>query len=560
MIDELFNNGPLSHFKERVDHILELQEKAKAIEDPSEKKKQEGSFRRMLDNLYWEILEDLCLKRLDSDDHAFEDAEKLLVNFGLLSREQLDQQDLSLEDVEKKLKKFNGRTTYDDDPIYTLSEWACVWQMNSELFEEQEKSEDENNEDENSKAQQDWIDDEKAQKFFITRINIYKKLLPLLQKLPGANANFLKSLLSGEFDKRVEMVLAIKSKAPEQLNLNHRRLISVRNTFYDQLKASINNEELLKLVHLLEKISAALVQRMVQQDHQQEEQNHQDNDHDKLKKLVSNEVALLKSLLPIGGMEGREFFTSPILKNTEPLIHKKFVGDTLAQIHQCDPHIPKDLPVIIIPYRGSGFFEWDKNSLIIPVSPSVPQEEAIIRAVGNYKILTDQLDNRGEMKRLYEKNFDKGGFKNRFLQDYVQWVTHITLGHRKIMNVKKFDFFQDFIGPNLKNLLAPQALIQTPKAQLRKKIRDMLTKSLSQEDYLTIASCFWLLDDKVKATQYADMALTAGMPNPRVFLTYGYTLKATRDKPKANQMFKNCLRYYKNTLWGTYAARELERN
>ena len=351
------------------------------------------------------------------------------------------QEETDLAKLETTLGKLLEKTLYEEDSIYTLSEWASIWQMNSQLFDQ--------NEDQNQAVNMDeWIDDEKATKFAQTRLSIYKKLLPTLMILPGSNLNFLRSLLSGEFDKRVEIVLAIKQQYPDKLSLNHRRLISLRNTMIDQLKASIGEGDQLKLVALLEKICEAFVKRNVAK-HPEFQNAHasgtQKVDKGK-KKFIGTEIALLKGFLPIGGMEGREFFTSPILKNTDTIIHKRFVGETLNDIRQCDLHIPKDLPIIILPYRGSGFFEWDKNTLVIPISPSVAKEEAVIRAVGNYRILTDQLEHRGEMKRVYEKLFDKGSFKNRFLQDYVQWITHMSLGHRKIMSPKKFDFFQDFIN------------------------------------------------------------------------------------------------------------------
>jgi hypothetical protein len=561
LIHQLFETGSLKAYQTRVQKIVQLQQEAQEIEDASSKKKQEGNFRRMLDALYWEILEHLCLARLDEDQANFDQAEKLLMDFGILSEHQFNHE-TCLDTLETTLGTALGKTPYDNDPIYTLSEWASIWQMNSQLF-------DQNEDPEPSTQQEDWIDDEKATKFLQTRLSIYKKLLPMLKTLPGSNLNFLRSLLSGQLDKQVEVVLAIKNDAPQSLSLSHRRLISLRNTMIDQLKASIGEGENLKLVALLEKISEAFVKRNISKkihlnhdtlDHKSESHSKSNHTDSKKKSLISTEISLIKGFLPIGGMEGREFFTSPILKETEVIIHKRYVGDTLNDIRQCDPHIPKDLPIIIIPYRGSGFFEWDKNTLVIPTSPSVPKEEAIIRAAGNYRILTDQLEQQGEMKKVYEKLFEKGSFKNRFLQDYVQWVTHMSQGHRKIMSLKKFDFFQDFIGPKPQNLLCAPQLVLTPKASLRRKIREHHTNSsISQNDYLDLTACYWLVGDHAKATQYSEMALSAGMPNPKVFLIYGYTLKHAKDKLKAAQMFKSCLRYYKGTLWGAYAARELER-
>jgi hypothetical protein len=235
------------------------------------------------------------------------------------------------------------------------------------------------------------------------------------------------------------------------------------------------------------------------------------------------------------------------------------IAETLNIIHEADPHIPRNLPVIIVPYKGGGFFEWDKNSIILPVCPSIPKEEVVIRAMGNYKIMSDQSKGKGQLKKLYEKAFDKGQFKNRFLQDYVQWITHMTKGHRKIMSVKKFDFFQEHVGPSPKDLLCSDEIRLMPKSELRKLIRDLHARpQLSQDDYLDLCAAYWLIGDHKKANQYAETALTAGMPNPKVFLACGYTLSHLKDKAKAKQMFKSCQRYFKNSLWGAYASRALD--
>ena len=555
LLNELLATESMRSFKDRIEKIIDLQEQACQLEDAAQRRKDEGTYRRMLDGLYWEILEHLCHLHLTGKGSRFSLAEKLLINFGFLSSQQLDKAEgLSETQLENTLLKLQGRSPYDEAPIYRLDEWASVWKMNAQLFESQQKK--------SPPQEVDWIDDDKAQKYLITRLNIYKKLIPTLKSLPGANLNFLKSLLTGEFDKNVELSMALALKLPDKLELGHRRFISLHKTLLDQLRASVQDPDLKKLIVLLDKINQSFVQRRLRQDHIEERSSDSESQNvfDAKSDFIKNEIKLIKNLLPIGGMEGKEFFTSPILRQSQPLISKTFVGDTLKLIHLCDPHVPKNLPLIIVPFKGSGFFEFDKNTLIIPLFPSLAPQEVIIRAVSNYRLLTDQLEQQGKMKWQYEKLFDKGRFKERFLQDYVQWITHISRGHRSIMLGKKFDFFLDFVGPNPQQLLCDPQLKDLPKVQLKRKINDILSApQTTQEEYLVLATCFWLNQEPNKAVQYCESALTAGMPNPKVFLAYGYALREIKDRVKSVQMFKNCLRYYKDTLWGAYAAHELGR-
>jgi hypothetical protein len=552
LLDDLYSAPSMGERRERVNKIIELQKQAQQIEDPALKRKEDGNYRRMLDNLYWEIFEELGHLRLSDSGSLFNLSEKILVNYGLLSYAQLEESEtLQPSQIDSLLVKLQGRSPYDDAPIYRLDEWASIWHMNAQLFDAEEKK---------TPEPEDWLDDEKAKRFLNTRLNIYKKILPTLKALPGANLPFLRSLLTGEFDKKVELSMALEIKDREKIDIGHRRIISLYKTLLDQLRAALQDPEQKKLIILLDKINQSFVQRRIRQEIAQGDFTHNEEDKKSLlkKEMINNEIKLIKSLLPIGGMEGKEFFTSPILRQTQALISKTFVGDTLKLIHLCDPHVPHSLPVIIVPFRGSGFFEFDKNTLIIPLFPSIAPQEVIIRAVGNYRLLTDQLEHKGEMKRVYEKTFEKGRFKEKFLQDYVQWITHISRGHRSIMPRKKFDFFMNYVGPNPKNLLCEPLLQDLPNVQLKRKINDLLSiPQMNQEQYLTVATCHWLLQDTTKAVQYCEAALTAGMPNPKVFLANGYALRETKDKAKSLQMFKNCYRYYKNTIWGAYAAHEM---
>lgn len=569
-IEEFFKTPLRQEFGKRLEKIMSLLEDAKAIEDPMQRKKDEGNYRRMLDKLYWEIFESICNDVIERDDVTYHMAEMIILNYGLLDHRQIvapepkekkgddeeqeEQLEIpDLETIEKRIKKFFVKSSYDDDPIYYMHEWAAMWQVNSELYMSSNKS--------STQSEEEWLDDEKAHKYSQTRSNIYRKLHTNLEKLPGVNDNFLKILISGDFDRKIELAKVKSHLQPDDVTQSEKHLISIHSTLYTQLKASLKESEDLKLVFLLEKINDAIYQRRLKEEQVEAEMDEETRHMNSHEHIITREVKLIKNLLPIGGMEGKEFFTTPLLKEFNNPLNKVFVGDTMKLIRQCDPHIPTDLPVVIVPYKGSGFFEWDKNSLIVPVTPSLPPKEVIIRAVANYRILTDNLEHKGELKRQYERHLEKGGFKERFLHDYTQWVEHISQGHRKIMSLKKFDFFVEYVGPNRNKLMADGSLLYLSKYQIRKKITEMLTNSkMSQKDYYDLSVSYWLLEEYQKSDQYMSEAMTAGMPSPKILLAQGYIAQKILEKARAKQMFKNCVRFFKNSLYGAYAARELEKN
>lgn len=543
----LYQQEAFSSFGRRIEKTLGNLRSLDAEADPATLKREQGNFRRMLDKIFWEGLEKISLHQSERSHFSFSDAELLWVSSGYLHDAQLEDEDN--EESEQHLLKILLQKS-GEGPIYHLHEWISFWKTQFELFSDEAHMKEEDNE---------ILDDEKAVKFQQNRLLIYKRLIPTIQRLPGINRPFLENLISGELDRKVEQAIAIRESRPMDITLSHRRLISIHGTFMDQLRQAISDPKEKGLLAVLEKITVAFTKRRIQRE-QGVEGDEPSPQQPGLRQWVLGEIKLLRSLLPIGGMEGKEFFTTPILTRTDQLHSKRKVRDMLEIIHACDPHIPKDLPILIMPYKGSGFFEWDKNTLILPLTPSMAPREVIIRAAGNYRILMDNIESGGALKREYERQFEKQGFKERFLRDYTQWMLHIAVGHRNIMNTKKMDFFTSFVGPDPEKLLSSPQLFKLNRAQLKKKAEALSRNSQpSQEDYLQMAQCFWLSEDLKKALHYGDIALTAGRPHARVLLINAYLSRAAKDKLKATQMFKRCLRSFKDTLWGAYAARELEK-
>ena len=151
-IEEFFKTPLRQDFGKKVKKIMVLLEEAKAVEDPIQRKKNEGHYRRMLDKLYWEIFESICNDVLERDDMNYHMAELIILNYGLLDHRQLTaveptsvkneddkaeiipKEFLDLDTIEKRIKKFFVKSSYDNHPIYYMHEWTAMWQVSSELF------------------------------------------------------------------------------------------------------------------------------------------------------------------------------------------------------------------------------------------------------------------------------------------------------------------------------------------------------------------------------------------------------------------------------------------
>jgi hypothetical protein len=536
--------------------LKDLKEK---ISEGNSSPKETAPLKRDLTKIYWEILELIIQQGLLSSVDTFSREERLLIDFGYIDPALITgelTEGKGEKEIESLLLQLHKPGDHDQEPIYFLSEWACGWDLSNSLFGfgEGEIGEDTQLVEEDA--------DEQKMKLLKMRQGIDVKLLPHYRKLPGVNDQFLRNLVSGEFDRNVELItLALKAN-PDEISVAQSRVLAFHRTLFKQVEAIIADPKEKKLLVLREKLFRSLLQlRSKDAESHKEEEKKKGKKETKLQgEMVKKELMLMKSLLPIGGMEGKVFQTSPILEELKSPIGKTFVGQWMQQIRACDPYIPEELSVVIVPYRGSGFFEWDKNTLIVPLSPSVPKEEAVIRAVASYRILMDKLENDGRLKLQYEKSFDKGQFKERFFKDYTQWVTHVSHGHRRIMNDKKLDFFMDYVGPSCEKLFASNKLMHQSSFQLRRRVRDLTAQvDISQEEYMELSCCYHILKEHKKAEYYLDLALSSGRPSPQVLLSRGVVYRALSDAKMAQNALKQCSKVFKDSIYGVYASRLLEK-
>jgi tetratricopeptide (TPR) repeat protein len=538
----------------------------KVLDGLKEKLSEEGvsskdtaPIKRELTKVYWEVLEQIIQNGLNQSVDTFSKEERLLLDFGyidgaLLHGELADGK--NEEELQKTLYNLHKPGDHDQEPIYYLSEWVLGWDLSNSLFGfgEGEVGEDTQLVEEGA--------DEQKMKLLKMRQEIDVKLLPHYRKLPGVNDQFLRNLVSGEFDRNVELITLALKDNPDEISVAQSRVLAFHRTLFKQAEAIIDDPKLKKLLVLREKLFRSLLQLRSKDAKSIENEEKKKNEKEsKLQgEMVKKELMLIKSLLPIGGMAGKVFQTSPILEELKYPIGKTFVGQWMQRIRACDPYIPEELSVVIVPYKGGGFFEWDKNTLIVPLTPSVPKEEAVIRAVASYRILMDKLENEGRLKQLYEKQFEKGTFKERFFKDYTQWVTHVGQGHRRIMNDRKIDFFMEHVGPSEDKLFAPNKYMHLSAFQLRRRIRDVTAQvEISQEEYLELGCCFFILKEYKKAEYYLDLALSSGRPSALVLLSRGMVYRSLSDAKMAQNAFRQCSKVFKDSIHGVYASRLLDK-
>lgn len=556
LIRDLFASPDLKEQREAFDEALEAYKKAQANQDESARKRETMSAKRKLDGVYWNSLEALTKRAMEREQFAFNKAESLFINFGLIDEcllaplEKEKYKDLPL--LEQYEQYFSGLLMPSKDSyanVLLFTDFIIKMEQDMEVFAASEQE----SEDEDDDA---WEDDD-AKKYKMVRLKIYQKLTPQLRNIPGSQ-KIMPTLLTGKFDRQVDRVAAMLEVAPDQVSEAMRRLVTVRDVLMRQLYAGAHSPQMKQMVDMLHKVSAKLIEKR-KSVKSAAVSTTEEGKKEFRDQFVKHELKRLRSLLMIGGMEAKMPYTSPLIQETRGSITKVSVGRIMETVYECDPHIPESLSIVIVPYTGSGFFEWDKNVLILPVVPAATPEEAIVRACANYRILTDNLEHNGELKRQYEKAMEKGSFKERFIKDYQLWATRVSKGHSGVFNEKRLDFFMKFVGPTQETLFAGSKYLNLPRGQVRKVAKELLaTDDKNQEQNHELAICFWLLEEKKQALKFMEEALYGGMPSPKMLLGLAVLYIEKGDFKTAKRYCQNLLKGYKSTLFESYAKRLLQ--
>ena len=216
------------------------------------------------------------------------------------------------------------------------------------------------------------------------------------------------------------------------------------------------NETDLSLFDSLRKLDRHLEQRAEHRQPAGKNEGLQDLKSREREKFIRSELKLVRSLLRLG-LTGTGLTRSrSVLLTGQRRIARGDLNPVMHLVKECDATLPGVPNVVVAPYTGGGFYEWDRDTLFIPLVPVRSPDESMVCALANYRIMLDSLQGGGALKKAYAKNFGEEDFQPRFVNDYRTWVLGIGRGFRGALDPYRFDFFKNHMGPQASSLFAPR--------------------------------------------------------------------------------------------------------
>ena len=278
--------------------------------------------------------------------------------------------------------------------------------------------------------------------------------------------------------------------------------------------------------------------------------------------FLRRELRLVRSLLRIGSREGKVAHVCSALLNDVPRTTKAVVSQVLDLVREVDPRIGLSHDVLIAPFTGSGFFEWDRNSLIVALTPARSAEEAVVNAVANFRLLADARGGSGQVAASYREMYGDG-FRNQFLSDYRGWVLRAGRGRREALTEKSFKFFVENVGPRALGPIVPHEMVRQSHGEREQEAKRLgalvRTGSYQPEEIYRLAVLLWQSEHIEEAIRNMEKAIEARPDDGRALYSLGVLCRKRRLTGAARKAFRDVARVCPDSLWSIYAHEALRR-
>lgn len=402
---------------------------------------------------------------------------------------------------------------------------------------------------------------------------IFAALKPFFQNLPGFSAAVTDLLCEGKLDRSwqelaTQCLVQHSEAAAEQRD----KLLDIRRRLLAKAKSRCETQKQLALFDALSNMDLQ-VHRAISEYADtarnakaraakavEEKSNMPLSLKERLDFLLG-ELKLVKSLLRLGTTGSGITKTHSVLVDASPRTTKQSLATQITAVQQSDINVSGNQIFLIAPYVGSGFFEWDRDTIFIPMISTRGEDESVVVALANYRIMIDNLHNNQILKRSYERQFGSGDFRSNFIRDYKAWILGIGKGFRGAMDKERFDYFRTRIGPSSDKLFAPKDLIPlSPEDRLAelKSIRGKINKGDAQfMDHYRLAIIYWTENRIQDALSQLSMAVKIDPTDVRAMFSLGYACLKMGIHDKAEKAFRECVTIGQNTIWQVYASEYL---
>jgi len=397
------------------------------------------------------------------------------------------------------------------------------------------------------------------------RGRLYMRLTLLFKNLPGFNQQSIDLFLNGRLDETLDAMNAKLRISPDDRVAEQRRQLGeIRNRMIARARERARTSDELGLFDALRQIDREAIEKRVSARLEKDAAASRVVSAEERERWIQDELKFVKQVVWLGITGSGLARTYSVLLSAQQRIVKGDLDSTLALAEQCDPMLPEAASLLIAPYAGGGFYEWDRDTLFVPLVPTREPEQAVLQGLANYRILLDKFQEGGKFKKEYEGALGGGDdFGTTFVRDYRAWVNGVGKGFKGALDPGRFAFFRDRIGPQPANLYAPRGWVSRTPKELEETLRvckqKVSTGEAKFEDYYRLAVAAHHEHQPVLAAQHLQSALRLSPVDGRALLALGHVSTRLGGSESAKQRLTECMSLAPGTIWSVYAGDEMQK-
>ena len=394
------------------------------------------------------------------------------------------------------------------------------------------------------------------------RWRLYARMAPLLRNLPGFSPQHIDLFLGGRIDETLyAMSLDLEQRPDPHLAEQRLQLEEIRTRLLTRARERARTGEDLALFDELRELDRQAVLRRrpapaappsprAVAPREREE-------------FLQSEVRYVRSVLWLGVTGSGLARTRSVLLSPQPRITKPEIAPVLAQVRACDPTLPELSSILLAPAIGAGFYEWDRDTLFLPILPTRSAEESVVSALARYRMLLDRFQGEGGLLRDYESAVGGDDPHAGFVKDYKAWILGVGRGFRGALDPARLAFFRERIGPQPASLFAPREWSSLTPEEREGAVRQSRSRIARAEgrsdDHYRLAVAAADQQQFAPAIHELQQALRLNPADARALLALGHLSARQGTLDEARKKFAECMALAHGTLWSVYAADEMQK-
>lgn len=392
------------------------------------------------------------------------------------------------------------------------------------------------------------------------RGRLYMRLAPFFKNLPGFDQKAVDLFLSGRVDATLDaMSRKLEAGPDERLAEQKRQLLDIRFRLLVRARERARGPEEISLFDALRDLDRQVARQRASVRVDLPVAAARTIPPEERERFVLEEVRFVKNVLWLGVTGSGVTRTYSVLATDKPRLTKADLDGTFALVRDADPALPLHSTILLAPYQGGGFYEWDRDTLFLPLVPTRSADHAVLGALASYRILLDTLQDSGRLKADYEKAFG-GEFHAAFSRDYRAWVLEVGKGFKAALDPERFAFFRDRLGPRPAALFAPPAWSSTGSREDEEALRAARARAATPdggyEDHYRVAVAAASAQQIPAAIDHLQAALRVQPVDGRALLALGVLTARTGDLETARRYLSDCVAMAPNSLWCVLAQDE----